>query len=251
MGNLSDFKYFYTYPNLQEDEEIDLFKKYGCGDMSARDKIIRSHLKLVMKVVSPYFFLEQQILEDIVQEGILGLIESIDHFDLDKEIRFNSFAKKYISSYVYDSLKQDTSGPYIPNDKIYKALKLKKYINLTEEQSGEFPTMEEMRLFMGSCGESHIGDLLNVSEIRSYNFCEYSELTPQLNCTSMEDRITISSIIEKIESLPDKDQEIFKLRHFEDNSWREIAKIMNISHESARKRHDRVIDGLRKSFVNA
>ena len=87
-----DFKQFYEYKNLTKERENELFSDLNYKN---REEIVNSHLKLVLKISRPYCFKNKNLSLDIVQEGIIGLLESVDFFDLSYNCRFST-----ISSYL-------------------------------------------------------------------------------------------------------------------------------------------------------
>ncbi len=77
---------------LEPHQEADLWRRYKQNDdVEARAKIIESYQPLVYKIVSSTKA-NQEILLDLFQEGTVGLIEAVERFDPDKEIKFTTYA---------------------------------------------------------------------------------------------------------------------------------------------------------------
>ncbi|MBR3149000.1 MAG: sigma-70 family RNA polymerase sigma factor [Eubacterium sp.] len=76
---------------MTEAEKIELLHKAHSGDMSARDKLIKGNLRLVLSVVQR-FANRGENLDDLFQVGVIGLIKAIDNFNLDLDVRFSTYA---------------------------------------------------------------------------------------------------------------------------------------------------------------
>ena len=76
---------------LKEAEKIELLKQMHAGDKSARDKLIEGNLRLVLSVIQR-FLNRNENLDDLFQVGCIGLIKSIDNFDISQNVRFSTYA---------------------------------------------------------------------------------------------------------------------------------------------------------------
>jgi len=78
-------------PILKEKEKEELLKKVKAGDMSAREELINGNLRLVLSVIQR-FTGRGENLDDLFQIGCIGLIKSIDNFDISQSVRFSTYA---------------------------------------------------------------------------------------------------------------------------------------------------------------
>ena len=76
---------------LKESEKITLLKQMKNGDVGARDKLIEGNLRLVLSVIQR-FLNRNENLDDLFQVGCIGLIKSIDNFDVSQNVRFSTYA---------------------------------------------------------------------------------------------------------------------------------------------------------------
>ena len=72
-------------------EITNLLKSYKEGDSSAREKLIQGNLRLVLSVIQR-FVNRGEMIDDLFQVGCIGLIKSIDNFDLSQNVRFSTYA---------------------------------------------------------------------------------------------------------------------------------------------------------------
>ncbi len=87
-------------PPLSHDEERELFVKAKKeGDMTAREKLIEHNLRLVAHIVRKYYS-SNPAEEDLISIGTIGLIKSVDSFDIDNGARFATYAAKCIQNEI-------------------------------------------------------------------------------------------------------------------------------------------------------
>jgi RNA polymerase sigma factor (sigma-70 family) len=90
-------------PLLSADAEKELARKIEKGDGDARNKMIESNLRLVVKIAKRYINRGLPFL-DLIEEGNLGLIKSVERFDLAKECRFSTYATWWIRQSIERAL---------------------------------------------------------------------------------------------------------------------------------------------------
>jgi RNA polymerase primary sigma factor len=83
------------YPLLSAREEAELAKRVERGDVQARDRMVLCNLRLVVFIARRY--LGQGLpLDDLVQEGVLGLTRAVGKFDYRKGLKFSTYATWWI-----------------------------------------------------------------------------------------------------------------------------------------------------------
>lgn len=101
-GFQSYLNYVNSLPLLTEDEERDLFIRFQQqNDLEAAQKIVLSHLRFVAYIAKSYSGYGLP-LEDLVQEGSVGLMKSVKRFDLSKGVRLASFAVHWIKAEIHE-----------------------------------------------------------------------------------------------------------------------------------------------------
>ena len=78
-------------PVLKEKEKEELLIKVKNGDELARDELINGNLRLVLSVIQR-FTGRGENLDDLFQIGCIGLIKSIDNFDINQQVKFSTYA---------------------------------------------------------------------------------------------------------------------------------------------------------------
>lgn len=88
---------------LTAEDEIELATKILTGDMAARDRMIESNLRLVVKIAKRYINRGLPFL-DLIEEGNLGLIKAVERFKISKECRFSTYATWWIRQSIERAL---------------------------------------------------------------------------------------------------------------------------------------------------
>ena len=78
-------------PVLSNEEQHELLNRMKNGDEEARDKMINGNLRLVLSIIKR-FYGRGENLDDLFQIGCIGLIKSVDNFDLSQNVQFSTYA---------------------------------------------------------------------------------------------------------------------------------------------------------------
>ncbi len=97
------------YPLLTQQEERELaFKAYEQGDLEARNKLVSSNLRLVVKIAMEYRRAYSQIL-DLIQEGNAGLVHAVNRFNPYRNVRLSTYSAWWIKAYILKFLMDNKS----------------------------------------------------------------------------------------------------------------------------------------------
>lgn len=127
------------YPLLSQEEEYELAVKYKqTQDKKIAYKLITSHLRLVIKVVSKYKGYGLP-LNEMISEGNIGLLYAINKFEPDKGFRFSTYAlwwiKAAVQKYILNSWSLVKLGTTAAQKKLFFNLrKIKNSLNLTDDR---------------------------------------------------------------------------------------------------------------------
>lgn len=98
-------------PVLAKEEERQLFEQYNAGDESAKQKLVEHNLKLVLKIA---WKMKGMSVDDMFQEGVLGLTRAVELFDITKGYRFSSYATMAIKSYIMRAIDNNRTIVKVP-----------------------------------------------------------------------------------------------------------------------------------------
>ena len=128
---------------LSADDEKDLASRIAKGDKTARDKMIESNLRLVVKIAKRYINRGLPFL-DLIEEGNMGLIKAVERFKLSKECRFSTYATWWIRQSIERALVNQSRTIRLPvhvSDDINKMLRITR--ELVQKMNRE-PSVKEV-----------------------------------------------------------------------------------------------------------
>jgi len=134
---------------LTADEEKELARRIAKGEKAARDKMIESNLRLVVKIAKRYINRGLPFL-DLIEEGNMGLIKAVERFKLSKECRFSTYATWWIRQSIERALVNQSRTIRLPvhvSDDINKMLKVSRELIHTFNRE---PTVKEVATGMNS-----------------------------------------------------------------------------------------------------
>jgi len=136
-----------SIPLLSPEEEVKLAGKVRKGDKSARRKMIRSNLRLVISIAKRYAHLGLP-LSDLVEEGNLGLMKAVSKYNPDKGYRFSTYASWWIKQAIMRALSDQGKTIRVPVYMSETIARLKKVTESLSQRLGRRPTLREVAKVM-------------------------------------------------------------------------------------------------------
>jgi len=137
-------------PLLTPDQEIELAAKIKKGDREARALMIRSNLRLVVKIAHDYANLGLPLL-DLISEGNIGLMKAVERFDPAKGGKLSTYAAWWIKQSIKRALANQSKTIRLPVHLVDKISKMRRVSLQMSEELGREPTDDEL-------GEEIVGD---------------------------------------------------------------------------------------------
>lgn len=221
-------------PVLREKEKTELLKKVKSGDTSARDELINGNLRLVLSVVQR-FALRGENLDDLFQIGCIGLIKSIDNFDMNQNVKFSTYAVPMIIGEIRRYLRDNDSIRVSRSikDTAYKAMQAKEA--LINELHRE-PDVTEIAKRLGIPKEDVVIALESIVDPISLYEPVFSDGGDTIYVLDQvgdknDDRNWLDEIAfkEAIAALSDREKRILSLRFMQGKTQMEVSSEIGIS----------------------
>ncbi len=223
------------------------FKK--TGNMDIKNKLIEEYtylLKIVAGRLYNYYGGNVEY-DDLLGFGVLGLIDAIEKFDLSKNIKFETYAQIRIRGSVIDNLRK---LDWIPRSLRKKAKKLENIISKLENKLGRKVTVKDIAKELKK-DEKEVDKMLN--EVSTFNIVsldeiinargdinldKYNKNNPEISFQNQEIKAILKDIIE---SLPNKQKMVISLYYFDELTYKEIGRILEVSESRISQIHSKTI----------
>lgn len=133
---------------LTADQEKDLARKIEKGSTEARDQMVRANLRLVVNIARGYTG-KGLALQDLIEEGNLGLLRAVEGFDPNMNTRFSTYASYWIKQSIKRALVNTAKTIRIPAYMVELLAKWRRATNQLTDELGRPPTNEECARFLG------------------------------------------------------------------------------------------------------
>jgi len=137
------------YKLLTASEEIELSNQIKAGDEQARQAMINANLRLVVKIARRYIN-PNFPLEDLVEEGNIGLIRAVEKFDPEHECRFSTYATWWIRQSIERGIMNQSRTIRVPVHVGKEINSMNRHSCSLRSTLGREPTEDEISIRMGS-----------------------------------------------------------------------------------------------------
>ncbi|PIR00805.1 MAG: RNA polymerase subunit sigma [Nitrospinae bacterium CG11_big_fil_rev_8_21_14_0_20_45_15] len=234
---------------LSKEEECKLVRSIkDKNDLFPLQELVRRNLKYVVNVANKYRGCGLS-LQDLIEEGNIGLVQAAKRFDPDREVRFITYAVWWIRQAILHALSDHAHPVRIPVKQAGKISKIGKSFNRLSQTLDREPTQEELAISM-DMKEDEIETLLRAYRtqvsldcpLRQDNDTPYLDLLENADAIPYDDQIMQETLSIKIDhflkDLNEREEKILRLRFGFDGpaqTLEEIGKEMGLSRERIRQ----------------
>lgn len=229
-----------TYDELSNEE---LLLKYSeTHDNSIKQEIVLRYVYIVKNIAYKMkgVYLNFAQIDDIINEGVIAIMSSVDKFDPSKNVKFETFISKRMRGLIIDLARKND---WVPRNVRKTAKEIDEAVNVLFSRLGRFPTDEEISAYLGitiekyreELGKSGLHNVLSLDMLledseggsKSGGFASESrDGMPEQHFQDME---TEAMLRKALESLRENEQTVMSLYYRKELSMKEIAYVMQLS----------------------
>ncbi|NMD70253.1 RNA polymerase sporulation sigma factor SigF [Bacillus sp. DNRA2] len=218
---------------LKDHEVKELIKRSQTGDQAARDLIVEKNLRLVWSVVQRFLNRGYEP-DDLFQIGCIGLLKSVDKFDLSYDVKFSTYAVPMIIGEIQRFIRDDGT---VKVSRSLKELgnKIRKAKDELSKTLGRIPTVGELGEFLEISPEDIImaqeasRTPTSIHETVFENDGDPITLLDQIDDGNEEKWFDKIALKEAILDLDERERLIVYLRYYKDQTQSEVATRLGIS----------------------
>jgi len=244
---------------LTTEEEVALAQRIKEGDQAALDKLVRANLRFVVSVAKQY---QNQglSLQDLINEGNLGLVKAAQRFDETRGFKFISYAVWWIRQSILQAVAEQARIIRLPMNQVGAMAKMKKVASMLEQKLERKPTVKEIAAEM-DMSEDKVEQLMGLNsrtvstdapldDEEDANFLDvFVAADEEQTDARVEQESTSKAIRNSLDMLSEKERTIicmyFGLGTSREYSLEEIAMKLDISRERTRQIRDRALKRLK------
>jgi RNA polymerase sporulation-specific sigma factor len=245
-----DVKQEHNQPYLKDHEIKELIRRSQEGDQQARDEIIEKNMRLVWSVVQRFLNRGYEP-DDLFQIGCIGLLKSVDKFDLSYDVKFSTYAVPMIIGEIQRFIRDDGTV------KVSRSLKevgnkIRKAKDELSKKYGRAPTITELADYLNISPEDVIlaqeanRSPTSIHETVYENDGDPITLLDQIteqNETSWFDKIALKKAIEE---LNERERLIVYLRYYKDQTQSEVASRLGISQVQVSRLEKKILQQIKE-----
>lgn len=230
-------------PLLTAEEEKSLALRAQQGDEEARKRLVEANMRLVINVARNYSC-PAFSLEDLVQEGAIGLLKAISKFDPSRGYRFSTYAMFWIRQAIGRSVENKSRAIRLPAH-------IRESIRRVDRQAAELalalgrePTIGEVATAVGMSERQIlkllqcVADTVSLDGLSGEDYADYTQVLPDPNCEDPESRAIQAEarriLHRALQELPPRDRRAVRRRlglevdEVDENVSRESRRIMGV-----------------------
>lgn len=224
------------------------------GDRETRNKLICYYMpvvKITAGRLKSMLTTSRVDREDLISYGIFGLIDAIDRYDLDKNVKFETYAQLRIKGSMIDQLRKND---WAPRTLRQKAREIEEAYRTVEGKLGRSADDTEIAEYLGIDSDKLQALLSQLNGLTLVSLEELLENRMEdraIDCgqdnennqpeSVAEIRALSNELAKAIEGLPERERLVIALYYYEELTYKEIGRVMNISESRVSQLHSKAV----------
>ncbi|AOY77293.1 FliA/WhiG family RNA polymerase sigma factor [Clostridium formicaceticum] len=235
-----------------------LWQKYKTNnDLEAKNCLIEKYIELVKVIAGRLCTTYGSNIEydDLVSYGIFGLLDAIEKFDINKQVKFQTYAQIRIKGAIIDQLR---NLDWVPRSIRQKSKLVEEAYNKLENKLGRNATDVEVATELNLS----LDELYSIlQQINSFNIVSLEEKLYDGNITdclrthesSPEDLVCNNEMHHllqyNIDRLPERERQVISLYYYSEVTYKEIGEVLGISESRVSQLHSKAISRLKSKII--
>lgn len=241
-----------SLPKYTNEEMNAMLREIKKGDKAARERFLTGNMRLVLSIVQRFKNSKSEA-DDMFQVGMVGLIKATDNFNVDLGVMFSTYAVPMIEGEIRRYVRESTALKVgrATRDMAYRAVQAREKI---EKNGGREATLSEIAEELSVPLKEVVASLDAIAEPLSlydtaFGDDEDSMLLDRISAGQSEEELYDAlTLRQAVEGLPEREQEVVKLRYYEGRTQMEISAALDISQAQVSRLEKTAIDRLKTAF---
>lgn len=245
------------YEEKTNEELLKLYKE--TGSLQVKQEIVMRYIYLVKSIALQMrdIYLSFTQVDDVVSEGVIAIMSAIDKFDMDKNVKFETFISKRIKGMIIDlARKQD----WVPRSTRKNTRDIEDAVTTLYNKLGYYPSVQEVTEYLHITPEKYQETMRKASlfNILSLDMVlaeaqgnEVGMKLPQVELNELPENRLLKKeltevLAEGVSQLKENEQLVISLYYIDELNMRQIADVLDVSEPRVSQIHANAIKKLRK-----
>ena len=229
------------YKEKTNEELLKMYKE--SGSLEIKQEIVMRYIYLVKSIALQMrdIYVSFSQVDDIISEGVIAIMSSLDKFDMDKNVKFETFISKRIKGMIIDlARKQD----WVPRSTRKSTRDIEEAVTTLYNRLGYYPSVEEVTKYLNITPEKYQETMRKAA---LFNVLSLDMVLAEAQGNEIGVKKELTEVLaEGIGTLKENEQLVISLYYIDELNMRQIADVLKVSEPRVSQIHTNAIKKLRK-----